>query len=32
MVPVQEDLSQLFAGVAYEWGALIKAMIFNRSC
>ena len=30
MVPVQE--SQLFAGVAYEWGALIKAMIFNRSC
>ena len=32
MVPVQEDLSQLFAGVAYEWGALIKAMILNRSC
>jgi uncharacterized SAM-binding protein YcdF (DUF218 family) len=32
MVPVQDDLSQLLAGVPYEWGALIKAMIFNRSC
>ena len=32
MVPVHDDLSQLLAGVAYEWGALIKAMIFNRSC
>lgn len=32
MVPVQDDLSQLFAGVAYEWGALTKALIFNRSC
>ena len=32
MVPVQDDLSQLFVGVAYEWGALIKAMVFNRSC
>ena len=32
MVPVQDDLSQLFAGVAYEWGALIKAMTINRSC
>jgi uncharacterized SAM-binding protein YcdF (DUF218 family) len=30
MVPVQE--SQLYVGVAYEWGALIKALIFNRSC
>jgi uncharacterized SAM-binding protein YcdF (DUF218 family) len=30
MVPVQE--SQLVLGVAYEWGALIKAMVFNRSC
>jgi uncharacterized SAM-binding protein YcdF (DUF218 family) len=30
MVPVQE--SELFVGVAYEWGALIKALIFNRSC
>jgi uncharacterized SAM-binding protein YcdF (DUF218 family) len=30
MVPVHE--SQLFVGVAYEWGALIKALIFNRSC
>ena len=32
MVPVQDDLPQLLAGVAYEWGALIKAVIFNRSC
>ena len=32
MVPVQDDLSQLLGGVPYEWGALIKAMIFNRSC
>ena len=32
MVPVHDDLSQLVVGVAYEWGALIKAMIFNRSC
>jgi len=32
MVPVQDHLAQLLAGVAYEWGALIKAMIFNRSC
>ena len=32
MVPVQDHPSQLFAGVAYEWGALIKAMILNRSC
>ena len=32
MVPVQDDLSQLFAGVPYEWGALIKALILNRSC
>ena len=30
MVPVQE--TELFAGVAYEWGSLIKAMIFDRSC
>ena len=30
MVPVKE--SQLFVGVAYEWGALMKALIFNRSC
>ncbi len=30
MVPVQE--SELFVGVAYEWGALIKALLFNRSC
>ena len=32
MVPVQDDLSQLAVGIAYEWGALVKAMIFNRSC
>jgi uncharacterized SAM-binding protein YcdF (DUF218 family) len=32
MVPVHDDLSQLIAGVAYEWGALTKALIFNRSC
>jgi uncharacterized SAM-binding protein YcdF (DUF218 family) len=32
MVPIQDDLSQLFFGVPYEWGALIKAMVFNRSC
>jgi uncharacterized SAM-binding protein YcdF (DUF218 family) len=32
MVPVDDDLSQLVAGVAYEWGALIKAMVLNRSC
>jgi uncharacterized SAM-binding protein YcdF (DUF218 family) len=32
MVPVQDDLSQLLGGVAYEWGALIKALILNRSC
>ena len=32
MVPVHDDLPQLLAGVAYEWGALIKALIFNRSC
>ena len=30
MVPVQE--SELVVGVAYEWGALIKALVFNRSC
>jgi uncharacterized SAM-binding protein YcdF (DUF218 family) len=30
MVPVHE--SDLFVGVAYEWGALMKAMILNRSC
>lgn len=32
MVPVHDDLSQLLLGVPYEWGALFKAMIFNRSC
>ena len=32
MVPVHDDLSQLVVGVAYEWGALIKALIFIRSC
>jgi uncharacterized SAM-binding protein YcdF (DUF218 family) len=32
MVPVHDDFTQLVEGVAYEWGALIKALIFNRSC
>jgi uncharacterized SAM-binding protein YcdF (DUF218 family) len=32
MVPVHDDLSQLVLGVTYEWGALIKALIFDRSC
>jgi uncharacterized SAM-binding protein YcdF (DUF218 family) len=30
MVPVRE--SELFVSVAYEWGALIKALVLNRSC
>jgi uncharacterized SAM-binding protein YcdF (DUF218 family) len=32
MVPVNDDPSQLVLGVAYEWGALIKALISNTSC
>jgi uncharacterized SAM-binding protein YcdF (DUF218 family) len=32
MVPVTDPRSHLFYDVAYEWGALTKALTFVRSC
>jgi len=32
MVPVQDHPSQLLGDVVYEWGALMKAMLLDRSC
>jgi uncharacterized SAM-binding protein YcdF (DUF218 family) len=32
MVPVQDPRNRLFFDVAYEWGALAKALVFERSC
>jgi uncharacterized SAM-binding protein YcdF (DUF218 family) len=32
MVPVADPLSHLPYDVAYEWGALVKALIVERSC
>jgi uncharacterized SAM-binding protein YcdF (DUF218 family) len=32
MVPVSDPTSHLPYDVAYEWGALVKALIFERSC
>jgi hypothetical protein len=32
VVPVNDRGSHLFFDVAYEWGALLKALILVRSC
>jgi uncharacterized SAM-binding protein YcdF (DUF218 family) len=32
MVPVSDPLSHLPYDVAYEWGALVKALVLERSC
>ena len=32
MVPVEDPPSHLFYDIAYEWGALTKALVFTRSC
>lgn len=32
MVPVSDPLSRLPFDVAYEWGALVKALVLERSC
>jgi hypothetical protein len=32
MVPVSDPLSHLPYDVVYEWGALAKALIVQRSC
>lgn len=32
VVPVADRPSHLFYDVVYEWGALAKALVFNRSC
>jgi uncharacterized SAM-binding protein YcdF (DUF218 family) len=32
MVPVSDPVSHLFYDVAYEWGALAKALVLQRSC
>jgi hypothetical protein len=32
MVPVSDPVSHLPYDVAYEWGALVKAIVLERSC
>jgi uncharacterized SAM-binding protein YcdF (DUF218 family) len=32
IVPVTDPLSDLFYDVAYEWAALTKALVLDRSC
>jgi uncharacterized SAM-binding protein YcdF (DUF218 family) len=32
MVPVEDPRKSLFFAVAYEWGALTKALVLERSC
>ena len=32
MVPVTDPRNRLFFDVAYEWGALVKALVLQRSC